>query len=73
MARALDTLPNPHRDTIIKADFTLPRLMEPIPCVLLEPAFIFEEIVGTPEWRPMLVAAIKAGIYKYFAGEETNG
>jgi N-acetylmuramoyl-L-alanine amidase len=45
-------------------------LVEPIPSVLLEPAFIFNDIIMTPEWRPQLVAAIKNGLYKYFAGEE---
>jgi N-acetylmuramoyl-L-alanine amidase len=73
MARALDTLPNPHRDTQINVEYEIPRLMDPIPCVLLEPAFIFEPIVGTPEWRPTLVAAIKQGVYAYFAGEEMHG
>lgn len=70
MERALDTLPNRHRDTIINADFLLPKLVDPIPCVLLEPAFIFEPCVGNPQWRPMLIAAIKAGIYGYFTGAE---
>jgi N-acetylmuramoyl-L-alanine amidase len=72
MDRALDALPNPHRSMIIDAGFQIPRLLDPIPCVLLEPAFIFEPIIETCEWRPMLVAAIKAGLYKYFAGEDLN-
>ena len=71
MADALDVLPNRRRDTIINVDFLLPKLLDPIPCVLLEPAFIFEPIVGTHQWRPQLVLAIKHGLYKYFAGEET--
>lgn len=70
MARALDVLPNKRRDTIINSAFILPRLMDPIPCVLLEPAFIFESCVGLPDWRALLVAAIKGGLYKYFAGGE---
>jgi hypothetical protein len=70
MVRALDTLPNPHRDTLINVDYEIPRLMDPTPCVLLEPAFLFEDIVGEVSWRPMLVAAVKSGIYTYFAGEE---
>jgi len=70
MANALDVLPNKRRDTIINEGFILPRLVEPIPCVLLEPAFIFEACVVLPEWRAMLVSAVKEGLYKYFAGGE---
>ena len=70
MADALDVLPNRRRDTIINVDFLLPKLLDPTPCVLLEPAFIFEPIVGTHQWRPQLVLAIKQGLYKYFAGGE---
>jgi hypothetical protein len=72
MAKGLDMLPNPHRDTIIDAGFQLPRLVDPIPCCLLEPAFIFELIVTETSWRPMLVAAIKGGIYKYFEAEDIH-
>jgi hypothetical protein len=68
MVRAMDTLPNRHRDTRINVEYEIPRLMDPIPCVLLEPAFIFEACVALPDWRPMLVVAIKQGIYTYFAG-----
>lgn len=67
MADALDVLPNPRRDTIIDAGYVVASLVDPIPYVLLEPAFIFEPCVGEPSWRPMLVAAIKRGLYKYLA------
>lgn len=70
MADALDVLPNKRRSTIINEDFILPRLLGAIPCVLLEPAFIFEDGITKPEWRPMLVSAVKSGLYKYFAGGE---
>lgn len=70
MARALDVLPNRRRDTVINAGFVLPSLLDPVPFCLLEPAFIFEPLVAEVLWRPMLVAAIKAGLYKYFNGGE---
>jgi hypothetical protein len=72
MARCLDVLPNQKRGTIINVDFLLPKLLDPIPCCLIEPAFLFEKIIVDPTWRPMLVSALKNGLYKYFAGEDTN-
>lgn len=72
MSHALDALPNRKRPDIIDAGFILPRLVAPTPCCLIELAFLFEKIVVDPTWRPMLVAALKTGFYKYFAGEEVN-
>jgi N-acetylmuramoyl-L-alanine amidase len=66
MARALDALPNRRRDTEINAGMILCNELGATPSVLIEPAFIFEPIVETVEWRPMLVAALKQGLYKYF-------
>lgn len=72
MARALDTLPNKRRETIINAGFKLPRLLEPIPCVIVEPAFIFEDLLRDQSFAAMLLAALKRGVYSYYSLEVNN-
>ena len=72
MDRALTTLPNRHRDPIINSRFYLFQFMQDMPTIILEPAFIFEDAIDNDAWRPMLVAAVKHGIYDYF-GLEARG
>ena len=66
MDKALATLPNKHREWKLVSNLLLPKLLDPvgIPCVLVEPAFIWEPQVETPEWPAQVAAAVKAGIYK---------
>ena len=69
MDRALATLPNRHRDPIINSKFYFFQFMQDIPTIILEPAFIFEDAIEQDDWRPMLVSAVKHGIYDYFGLE----
>lgn len=66
MSLALGALPNSSRGVLIQENLEIPKRLAPTPCILLEPAFIFEAVVDTITWRPMLVNAIVSGIYKYF-------
>jgi len=61
-----------HRERGVKeSEFKILSLMSPtIPTVLMEPAFIFEDILDGDDWRDKYVGALVAATYRYLELDE---
>lgn len=64
---SLDMLPNRHRDAIVNNGFRLFERLENdgIPSVIIEPAFLFEPVVGDKSFHVQLIDALQWGLERY--------